>query len=127
MDDDDLLEIPDFLKRKYDPSKKFKEYKIEKRRWIMPDMQSYKHEREEREKRKHEIIIEKQERKQRKSNKIKIEGYVIEAMSKGHNTFGQIKNNIPSDIEDKDIKTAITRLINKNKVIKVTRRIYKLK
>lgn len=108
MNDDNLLEI------------------MEKYKWIMPNMEAYKREKEEREKRKQEILVEKQERKQRKNNKIKIEGYVIEAMSKGYNTFGKIKNNIPSDIENKDIKSAISRLINKNKVIKVTRRIYKL-
>tara|TARA_R110002020_G_scaffold119464_1_gene272570 strand:+ start:234 stop:641 length:408 start_codon:yes stop_codon:yes gene_type:complete len=130
-DKDSLLEIPEFLKRKprNRVSKKYKPKSI-KQKWWMPNLVLYKKQREDRELRKKEITQEKVLKKKRKQKKLTIESSLLDIISRGHNTFGKIRNYfkcIEKDtIEDKDIRNALNRLVKNNKLIKATKRIYKL-
>ena len=124
-DMDELLEIPKFLKRKPARIKRASEYIEEINKWWMPDLNLYKEQRENREERKKEIKQEKLLKKQRKKNKLDVESSILDIIPRGYNTFGKIRKYI-KELEDKDIRNALNRLINKNKVIKVTKRIYAL-
>jgi len=121
---DSLLEIPDFLKRK--PSDKPIVYKEQKKKWWMPDLHAYKLEQEEREKRRKEIEQENNEREERKARKRRIQNYVIDALEKKHNTLGKMMKVIPN-VQENEVKNAIRNLINTNRVVKISRRIYGLK
>ena len=127
-DKDSLLEIPEFLKRKprNRVSKNYKSKSL-KQKWWMPDLVLYKEQRENRELRKKEIKQEKVLKKQRKQKKLNIESSLLDIISRGHNTFGKIRKCIGKDTtEDKEIRNALNRLVSKDKVIKVTKRIYKV-
>ena len=130
-DKDSLLEIPEFLKRKprNRVSKTYKPKSI-KQKWWMPNLVLYKKQREDRELRKKEIIQEKVLKKKRKQKKLTIEYSLLDIISRGHNTFVKIRNYfkcIEKDtIEDKDIRNALNRLVKNNKLIKATKRIYKV-
>ena len=127
-DKDSLLEIPEFLKRKprNRVSKTYKSKSL-KQKWWMPNLVLYKEQRENRELRKKEIKQEKVLKKQRKQKKLNIESSLLDIISRGHNTFGKIRKSIGKDItEDKEIRNALNRLVSKDKVIKVTKRIYKV-
>lgn len=128
-DKDSLLEIPEFLKRKprNRVSKNYKSKSL-KQKWWMPDLVLYKEQRENRELRKKEIKQEKVLKKQRKQKKLNIESSLLDIISRGHNTFGKIRKYIgkDTDVEDKEIRNALNRLVSKDKVIKVTKRIYKV-
>ena len=92
-DKDSLLEIPEFLKRKprNRVSKTYKPKSI-KQKWWMPNLVLYKKQREDRELRKKEIIQEKVLKKKRKQKKLTIEYSLLDIISRGHNTFGKIRN-----------------------------------
>ena len=120
---DDLLEIPDFLRRPYDPNKKYPARQDDP--WWMPDLQAYKEEREAKEKRKQEIEQEKTDRAERKARKKRIEHQVYDAVSRKQNTFGMIRKSMRDTVSDSEIQSAIRRLTKKEMLDKISKRVYR--
>ena len=125
MDKENLLEIPEFLRRK--PKDIKRDIQPEKVTWWMPDLQAYRDEAIAKEKRKEEIQEEKSLRLARKARKKRIESNVLDAVGKNHITFGQIRAYIYDGTSDSEIKGAIRRLMKDGKLSKPSRRTYKVK
>ena len=80
-----------------------------------------------RKERKLEIIEEKKAKQKRKNFKLKTEGLILELIERKVNTFYKIKNCLKENYyphKENEIRNALSRLLSKNKVIKVTKRIY---
>ena len=126
-DIDKLLEIPDFLRRtNVDMSKQTDIEKEDQRIWIWNPSPYYAL-KKKREERKQEILEEKKAKQKRKQLKIKTEGLILELIEDNYNTFYKIKNCLKENYyphKENEIRNALKRLINKNKVIKVTKKIY---
>jgi len=120
---DDLLEIPDFLRKSYDPNKKYPARKDDP--WWMPDLQAYKEEREAKEKRKQEIEQEKTDKAERKARKKRIEHQVYDAVSRKQNTFGMIRKSMRDTVSDSEIQSAIRRLTKQKMLDKISKRVYR--
>ena len=122
-----LLDIPEFLQRDYDPLEWLEKYIPPKDEpWWMPDLQAYKDEAIAREERKKEIQEEKREKNKRKLRKQRIEYDVLDLISRNNNTYGKIRTNMHEGISDSEIRTGLRRLMKQGKVIKPSRRTYKV-
>ena len=126
-DIDKLLEIPDFLRRtNVDTAKQTDIEKEDQRIWIWNPSPYYAL-KKKREERKQEILEEKKAKQKRKQLKIKTEGLILELIEDNYNTFYKIKNCLKENYyphKENEIRNALKRLISKNKVIKVTKKIY---
>ena len=120
MSNDELLTIPDFLKREPQPEPKYKEVK---KKWWMPDLLAYKKEQEEREKRKQELEEEKLNKQERKAKKKRTQNYVLDAIKKEYNTLGKMVKFIPN-AEENEIRAALRKLISLGDIKKVSRKVY---
>ena len=128
MDDNDLLNIPAFLKREIkDLEPIIEEPPPDKEESWIKLLREHQKKKEQRVARKAEIAQTKQERISRKARKKRIESNVLDAVGKNHITFGQIRAYIYDDTSDSEIKGAIRRLMKDGKLSKPSRRTYKVK
>jgi hypothetical protein len=125
---DDLLKIPKFLQRDYDPLEWLESYTPHKDEpWWMPDLQAYKEEAFSRDKRRKEIQKEKEGIHNRKMRKKRIEYDVLDCVSKQNITYKQIRAVVNANTADNEIKSAMRRLIKQGSLIKLSRKTYKVK
>jgi ClpP class serine protease len=122
-DINDLLEIPEFLRRE---PVDVPEHVEKKKKWWMPDLLAYKLEQEAKQERKLEIENEKFAREERRARKQRIRNYVFSAISNGHNTMGKMMAVIPN-VNESDIRAALRKLMQLNSVEKISRRVYGVK
>ena len=126
-DIDKLLKIPDFLRRTTTDSTQQTEINKEDQRifiWSHHPVIELKKKRKER---KLEITEEKKAKQKRKNFKLKTEGLILELIERKVNTFYKIKNCLKENYyphKENEILNSLSRLLSKNKVIKLTKRIY---
>ena len=124
MSNEDLLNIPDFLRRK---PEKVRDVEPEEIEWWMPDLSLYQKDIKERQARREEILESKIEKNKRKVRKQLVQYDVLDAVSKQHTTFHKIRKFMSDDTTDNEIKSAIRSLIKQNKLIKPSQKTYKVK
>ena len=124
MTDEDLLYIPDFLRRK---PQKVRVEEPEEIEWWMPDLSLYQKDIKERQARREEILKLKIEKNKRKMRKQLVQYDVLDAVSKQHITFHKIRKFLSDDIKSNEIKSAIRSLIKQNKLVKPSQKTYKVK
>tara|TARA_R110000744_G_scaffold66669_6_gene136267 strand:+ start:477 stop:854 length:378 start_codon:yes stop_codon:yes gene_type:complete len=124
MSNEDLLNIPDFLRRK---PEKVRDVEPEEIKWWMPDLSLYHQDIKEKQVRREEIERLNDLKYKRKIKKQLVQYDVLDAVSKTHITFHKIRKFISNDIADNEIKSAIRSLIKQNKLMKPSQKTYKVK
>lgn len=121
-DDENLLDIPPFLRRDTGPKRPVQD-RPEKRTWWMPDLQEHKRKREEKRRRQQEREETKQARAERKSTQRESRDAVIAAIRGGHDTFGKMCKHI--DMDPADIRRGMRYLLKHGRIVKASPRRYK--
>jgi|TARA_R110000803_G_scaffold162681_7_gene226362 hypothetical protein len=124
MSNEDLLNIPDFLRRK---PEKVRDVEPEEIEWWMPDLSLYHKDVKEKQARREEIKKLNDLKYKRNMKKQLVQYDVLDAVSKQHITFHKIRKFISDDVADNEIKSAIRSLIKQNKLIKPSQKTYKVK
>ena len=129
MDDKDLLDIPEFLKREVKDTETIIEEDTEPKKeesW-MRLLREHKEKKERRALRRKEIIKKKQDVLLRKKRKQHVDNFVMDAVRWKQDTFGKIRKFIYEDVDDNEIKSALKRLLKSDKLVKPSSRTYKVK
>tara|TARA_R100001163_G_C5002516_1_gene151146 strand:+ start:503 stop:892 length:390 start_codon:yes stop_codon:yes gene_type:complete len=129
MDDKDLLDIPEFLKREVKDTETIIEEDTEPKKeesW-MRLLREHKEKKERRALRRKEIIKKKQNVLLRKKRKQHVDNFVMDAVRWKQDTFGKIRKFIYEDVDDNEIKSALKRLLKSDKLVKPSSRTYKVK
>ena len=129
MDDKDLLDIPEFLKREVKESETIIEENTEPKKeesW-MRLLREHKEKKERTALRRKEIIKKKQDVLLRKKRKQHVDNFVMDAVRWKQDTFGKIRKFIYEDVDDNEIKSALKRLLKSDKLVKPSSRTYKVK
>ena len=114
MDDKDLLDIPEFLKREIKDTETIIEEDT-------PDKEESwkKILREHRE--------DKERRALRRKRKQHVDNFVMDAVRWKQDTYGKIRKFIYEDVADNEIKSALKRLLKNDRLIKPSSRTYKVR
>ena len=129
MDDKDLLDIPEFLKREVKDTETIIEEDTEPKKeesW-MRLLREHKEKKERRALRRKEIIKKKQDVLLRRKRKQHVDNFVMDAVRWKQDTFGKIRKFIYEDVDDNEIKSALKRLLKSDKLVKPSSRTYKVK
>ena len=114
MDDKDLLDIPEFLKREVKDTETIieedTEPKKEEESWIKI-LNEHREIKERRALRRKEIIKKKQDVLLRKKRKKYVDNFVMDAVRWKQDTFGKIRKFVTDDITDSEIKSSLRRAI----------------
>ncbi len=130
MDDTDLLDIPEFLRRKVSKEERIieedTEPKKEEESWIKI-LNEHREKKERRALRRKEIIKKKQDVLLRKKRKKYVDNFVMDAVRWKQDTFGKIRKFVTDDITDSEIKSSLRRAIKSDLLIKPSSRTYRIK
>ena len=130
MDDTDLLDIPEFLRRKVSKEERIieedTEPKKEEESWIKI-LNEHREKKERRALRRKEIIKKKQDVLLRKKRKKYVDNFVMDAVRWKQDTFGKIRKFVTDDITDSEIKSSLRRAIKAELLFKPSSRTYKVK
>ena len=130
MDDTDLLDIPEFLRRKVSKEERIieedTEPKKEEESWIKI-LNEHREKKERRALRRKEIIKKKQDVLLRRKRKKYVDNFVIDAVRWKQDTFGKIRKFIVEDVTDSEIKSSLRRAIKAELLFKPSSRTYKVK
>ena len=129
MDDKDLLDIPDFLRRQVSDKELIIEEDTEPKKeesW-MRLLREHKEKKERRALRRKEIIKKKQDVLLRKKRKKYVDNFVMDAVRWKQDTFGKIRKFIVEDVTDSEIKSSLRRAIKAELLFKPSSRTYKVK
>ena len=130
MDDTDLLDIPDFLRRQVSDKERIieedTEPKKEEESWIKI-LNEHREKKERRALRRKEIIKKKQDVLLRKKRKKYVDNFVMDAVRWKQDTFGKIRKFVAEDVTDSEIKSSLRRAIKAELLLKPSSRTYKVK
>ena len=128
MDDKDLLDIPEFLKREVKDTETIIEEDTPKKEesWIRV-LREHTEKKEKRALRRAEIVQTKQDRLLRKKRKKFIEEFVMDAVRWRQDTFGKIRKFVAEDVTDNEIKSALKRVLKKELLVKPSSKTYKVR
>ena len=130
MDDTDLLDIPEFLRRKVSKEERIieedTEPKKEEESWIKI-LNEHREKKERRALRRKEIIKKKQDVLLRKKRKKYVDNFVMDAVRWKQDTFGKIRKFVTDDITDSEIKSSLRKAIKLELLIKPSSRTYRIK
>ena len=129
MDDKDLLDIPDFLRRQVSDKELIIEEDTEPKKeesW-MRLLREHKEKKERRALRRKEIIKKKQDVLLRKKRKKYVDNFVMDAVRWKQDTFGKIRKFVAEDVTDNEIKSSLRRAIKAELLLKPSSRTYKVK
>ena len=128
MDDKDLLDIPEFLKREVkDTETIIEEDTPDKEESWKKILREHREDKERRALRRKEIIKKKQDVLLRKKRKQHVDNFVMDAVRWKQDTFGKIRKFIYEDVDDNEIKSALKRLLKNDRLIKPSSRTYKVR
>ena len=129
MDDKDLLDIPDFLRRQVSDKELIieEDTEPEKEESWMRLLREHKEKKERRALRRKEIIKKKQDILLRKKRKKYVDNFVMDAVRWKQDTFGKIRKFVAEDVTDNEIKSSLRRAIKAELLFKPSSRTYKVK
>lgn len=128
MDDKDLLDIPEFLKREVkDTETIIEEDTSDKEESWKKILREHREDKERRALRRKEIIKKKQNVLLRRKRKQHVDNFVMDAVRWRQDTFGKIRKFIYEDVADNEIKSALKRLLKNDRLIKPSSRTYKVR
>ena len=129
MDDKDLLDIPDFLRRQVSDKELIieEDTEPEKEESWMRLLREHKEKKERRALRRKEIIKKKQDILLRKKRKKYVDNFVMDAVRWKQDTFGKIRKFVAEDVTDSEIKSSLRRAIKAELLFKPSSRTYKVK
>lgn len=128
MDDKDLLDIPEFLKREIkDTETIIEEDTPDKEESWKKILREHREDKERRALRRKEIIKKKQDVLLRRKRKQHVDNFVMDAVRWKQDTYGKIRKFIYEDVADNEIKSALKRLLKNDRLIKPSSRTYKVR
>ena len=128
MDDKDLLDIPEFLKREIkDTETIIEEDTPDKEEAWKKILREHREDKERRALRRKEIIKKKQDVLLRRKRKQHVDNFVMDAVRWKQDTYGKIRKFIYEDVADNEIKSALKRLLKNDRLIKPSSRTYKVR
>ena len=128
MDDKDLLDIPEFLKREIkDAETIIEEDTPDKEESWKKILREHREDKERRALRRKEIIKKKQDVLLRRKRKQHVDNFVMDAVRWKQDTYGKIRKFIYEDVADNEIKSALKRLLKNDRLIKPSSRTYKVR
>ena len=128
MDDKNLLDIPDFLRREVSEKELIiEENNSDKEESWVKLLHEHQEKKRKRALRRSEIIQTKQDRLLRKKRKKYVEEFVMDAVRWKQDTFGKVRKFIAEDVDDNEIKSALKRLLKSDRLFKPSSRTYRVK